>query len=414
MKVLVVSSKYPPEYSGSGLRAHNTYQRLHQKFGIESEVIASGIEFPVRERYTEDGVSVERIVAPSLRKIVSKTAGTLLSRITNALMFHNEAREVRKQLAVRKFDLIHVFGYSPATVAAILWSRKNNIPLMLELVNLIESPYQYLPGTRCFTNYDLTNQSVIVAISKSLAHRTRAIGLANNVWTRPNPVDVSRYAPVSIDRKSEARSRLCHELGDDNKLVVYVAKFMARKNHSFLIDVLKYLPDNFKLVLAGPPLADTEQSPGITLAQMPTLEAKARALGVAERLTIVPNFVDHAEYLAAADVSCFPAYNEAMGTPLLEAIAAGVPVVANAVESSFQQWIRDAENGFLEPLNAEKWAKSIVAAADIPAPQRLKMSVDINNQISTEVIDQRYKLLLDRLVESTPDDTINVKAVLKS
>ncbi len=28
MKILVVSSKYQPEYSGSGLRAHNTYKRL--------------------------------------------------------------------------------------------------------------------------------------------------------------------------------------------------------------------------------------------------------------------------------------------------------------------------------------------------------------------------------------------------
>jgi len=413
MNVLVVSSKYPSEFSGSGLRAHQTYQRLHQKFGIESEVIASGIEFPVRERYTEDGVSVERIVSPLSRSLVSKTANTPLSRLTNALMFHAEARAVRGALAERNIDLLHVFGYSPATVAAILWSRQHGVPLMLELVNMVATPYQYLPGTRRFSSYDLTNQSVIVAISEELERRSHNAGLTDNVWTRPNPVDVSRYAPVSDDRKNEARSRLGSFSGGD-KLVVYVAKFLGRKNHSFLIDVLKLLPDDFKLVLAGPPLVDSDSTSGITLAQMPTLEAKARTLGVAERLTITPELVDHAEYLAAADVSCFPSEDEAMGTPLLEAISTGVPVVANAGESSFRQWIRPDENGYLEPLNAERWAKSIVAASEISATQRLKMSADINDQISTDVIDERYRLLLDRLVESTPDEAINVKAVLNS
>ena len=413
MNVLVVSSKYPPEFSGSGLRAHQTYQRLHQKFGIESEVIASGIEFPVRERYTEDGVSVERIVSPQARNLVSKTARTPLSRLTNALMFHTEARAVRGALAERDFDLIHVFGYSPATVAAILWSRKHGVPLMLELVNMVASPYLYLPGTRRFSGYDPANQCVIVAISEELERRSQKAGLTDNVWTRPNPVDVSRYAPVSDDRRSEVRSRL-GSFGGGDKLIVYVAKFIGRKNHSFLIDVLKHLPDDFKLVLAGPPNVDSDSTSGVTLAQMPTLEAKARALGVAGRLTITPELIDHAEYLAAADVSCFPSEDEAMGTPLLEAIAAGVPVVANAGESSFRQWITNAENGFLEPLDAQKWAKSIVAASEISATQRLKMSADINDQISTEVIDQRYKLLLDQLVESSPDEVINVKAVLNS
>ena len=37
MKVLVISSKYQPEYSGSGLRAHNTYIRLKKNYNINYE-----------------------------------------------------------------------------------------------------------------------------------------------------------------------------------------------------------------------------------------------------------------------------------------------------------------------------------------------------------------------------------------
>ena len=37
MKILLVSSKYQPEYSGSGLRAHNTYKK--EKYNIDFDVI---------------------------------------------------------------------------------------------------------------------------------------------------------------------------------------------------------------------------------------------------------------------------------------------------------------------------------------------------------------------------------------
>ena len=43
MKVLLVSSKYLPEYSGSGLRAHNLYKRLCRKFDIDYDVLCNSL-----------------------------------------------------------------------------------------------------------------------------------------------------------------------------------------------------------------------------------------------------------------------------------------------------------------------------------------------------------------------------------
>ena len=57
--------------------------------------------------------------------------------------------------------MIHTFGYSPATAAAIRWSRDHGIPLVIELVNTGATPYQYLPGLKRFSPYDLAHQSVI-------------------------------------------------------------------------------------------------------------------------------------------------------------------------------------------------------------------------------------------------------------
>ena len=43
MKVLVISSKYPPEYSGSGLRAHNTYLRLLEKYAVKNSYLSDAV-----------------------------------------------------------------------------------------------------------------------------------------------------------------------------------------------------------------------------------------------------------------------------------------------------------------------------------------------------------------------------------
>ena len=51
INVLVVSSKYPPEYAGSGLRAHKTYKRMSGKFGFSYSVLSGSVIYNKVERY---------------------------------------------------------------------------------------------------------------------------------------------------------------------------------------------------------------------------------------------------------------------------------------------------------------------------------------------------------------------------
>lgn len=411
MKVLLVSSKYQPEYSGSGLRAHRTHLRLREKYGVDTGVICSGTESTDSATYELDGISVSRILSSKLRRLHWSLGKGPFRRVTNAIVFHHEARRVNAVLRDREFDLVHVFGYSPATVAAIRWARRNNVPLMLELVNVMSSPYQYLPGTRRFSKYDLNERSVVVAISKELGDASERSGLSGNIWVRPNPVDATRFVPVGPDIKTTSKKKL-FGFDSDTRAIVYVAKFLERKNHSFLIDVLQHLPVEFKLVLAGPPLPDIHSVPGLTLDQIPTLLRKAEQLGVANRLVVRPEFVDFSEYVRAADVTCFPSVREGMGTPLLESHAAGVPVVANADESSFREHIIDSKNGYLRPLDPVQWADAIVGAAAISNDERESFAMDTSEQFSTDRIDENYYRLMNALIDSKRGDRISVADVL--
>ena len=413
MKVLVVSSKYPPEYSGSGLRAHRTYLRLKEKFGIDFEVICSSTESFEPETYHFEGAPVERIVSKPARFINRKLANTPLRRISNAVLIQIEAAKVKRKLKRSQFDLIHTFGFSPSTAAAINYSRDHGVPLVLELVNPMPTPFQYLPGRKRLKTQDLSKQAAIVAIGKHLGDMCASHGLTENVWVRPNPVDVGKFSlPTDIERRA-ARTKISSAT-ENEVLVVYVAKYLARKNHSFLLDVLAKLPKHFKLVLAGPPLTDHDLVPGLTADQIPSLTQRANDLGIGDRVEISHGFVDMSEYLFAADVFCFPSEKEAMGTPLLESISSGVPVVANADEPSFQEWIVDGENGYLRSLDAGNWAQAIINAAEFGQDKKAKMSEDIKYSISADLIDEQYRKLLSTLIETQRDETVDVNRVMSS
>ena len=120
------------------------------------------------------------------------------------------------------------------------------------------------------------------------------------------------------------------------------------------------------------------------------------------------------EYLSAADVFCFPSEDEAMGTPLVESIATGVPVVANADEPSFQEWVVEGQNGYLSPLIPAEWAQAIIKASKISSEKKIEMAANITSSISTDVLDQHYATLLTKLCSLQRNQKLNVEHVLSS
>ena len=64
MKILVVSSKYQPEYSGSGLRAQNTYKRFKKNYNLDFDILSNSIIYQGNKKYIYDEVEINRISPP--------------------------------------------------------------------------------------------------------------------------------------------------------------------------------------------------------------------------------------------------------------------------------------------------------------------------------------------------------------
>ncbi len=129
-------------------------------------------------------------------------------------------------------------------------------------------------------------------------------------------------------------------LPQDGPLVGNVARLAPQKDQRTLIEaarlVLEHRPEvRFAIVGEGELRAD--------------LEAHARALGISDRVLFTGAREDVPDVLASLDCFAFPSLFEGLCLAVIEAQAAGVPVVATPV-GGIRETVVDGETGLLVPL----------------------------------------------------------------
>lgn len=132
-------------------------------------------------------------------------------------------------------------------------------------------------------------------------------------------------APAAAPGEDAARA-LGVKLGVDEgeRVILSVGRLSQEKGHADLVAALGHLgrlaPDlSFRLVLVG-------DGP-----ERARLEEDARARDLSERVVFAGHHADVRPFYALADVLVLPSYSEGSPNVLLEAMAAGLPVVATAV-----------------------------------------------------------------------------------
>ena len=402
MRILLVASKYLPEYTGASFRIDSMYRRLYVLDNmIEVEVLCGGIEHRERDSYVQDGFCVNRI---------KSRVNTQKGIVYNFISSYSEAFEAWRALRNSQADMIHVVGTSNLTATAIYYARLKQIPLLIELVTTGASPVQSLPGLHYLWKPSLQKQTAIIAISKHLEERCKSLNLIENIWYRPNPVDLNRFSP---EPQAKTFLREKHTPFNDSDIVLLmVAKFMPQKNQIFLIDVLAVLPDRFKLVLAGPlvksgPLSIRDRE------YYKNIQDKIKYLDLTDRVIIVCNFVDTAEYLKMSDIYLMPNKQEGLGTPLLESLACGIPVIANSNEPAFQDLLRGSSLGLLVDMVVQQWVQKIIKISDSNNIITDLKTKHLRGEVSSKIIDQHYWNLLTVLNNAQVAQSINIKQVLK-
>lgn len=178
-------------------------------------------------------------------------------------------------------------------------------------------------------------QGVIpVAVSREVAVWLKHFQAVTNCLVIPNGIPISEYQHPSVSRQAWRKE---HGFSDADVLLVCVARLEKQKNHAML---LKAFAHSFQpsgpghLVLAGDGTCRQE------------LELQVRELRLEHNVHFLGRRSDIPELLGASDVFVLPSQNEGNPLSLMEAMAAGLPVVATAV-GGVPELLEDQKSGFL-------------------------------------------------------------------
>ena len=249
---------------------------------------------------------------------------------------------------VRDFEAELVFSNSAATFAGALAARRARVPHVWFIHEILDGdrPFlHYLFGRRRLAAFIRGHSARVVANSRTTA---RAFGGPAGVEIVYNGLPAPRSRPAD---KGAWRRAMGFPAGD--RLAGVVGKIYAGKGQRKAVEALAVLKDRFpglKLVLIG-----ETRDPHYRR----TIEEAVAALGLSDRVIFAGYQADLAAVLASLDLLLVPSSVESFGRAALEAMAAGIPVVA-APAGGLLEFVRPGETGFLA---ASERAESLAAAA---------------------------------------------------
>lgn len=203
----------------------------------------------------------------------------------------------------------------------------------------LRNPTHIFTHLRDRRRYQGDTHRVVVALSETEEQALRrAFGRVHPpVVVIPNGVDLDRFRPPTEEERRAARVRL--GLGTDERVILFVGHEFGRKGLPLLVRAMPHAPGALLLVVGG------DQR------QIARARRQAHAAGVSERVLFVGRQADVVPFAHAADVFALPSAYEANALALLEALAAGLPVIATPVGGASMA-ISEGQTGFLVPADA--------------------------------------------------------------
>ncbi|WP_291825486.1 glycosyltransferase [Marinobacter sp.] len=189
----------------------------------------------------------------------------------------------------------------------------------------------------------------IIVPTYSTEEYLRIVGVKKPTYVQPTGIEYQKFQQVPGEKVEALRKRL--GLGDE-KVFVSVARLSNEKNIDFMIDAIHSLRQKtdtpFRFLMIG----DGHQRD--------RLQQRINELKLGEHMTLVGSVPpeEMATWYKLGDAFLFASKSETQGMVILEAMAAGCPVVA-VRSSGIDDVVRDGYNGFKTPEKQEQWVARV-------------------------------------------------------
>jgi len=246
-----------------------------------------------------------------------------------------------KFLQEAKPDLVHVHSRRGADMWGGLGAKWAKVPAVVS--RRVDNPEPALMAPMKYGRYQR-----VIGISNGIIEELKRTGVADEKLRMVrSAVDAENCQPVWTD----AQFREGFGLHPEHQVVACVAQFIPRKGHQVLLEawaeVVSACP-KARLLLFG-------QGP-----ERDRLQAAAADSVYGASVHFAGFRSDLRDFIGLADVLVHPARQEGLGIALLEAQAAGVPVIASRA-GGMPEAVADGESGMLaEPGDAAALSRCMI------------------------------------------------------
>ena len=246
------------------------------------------------------------------------------------------ATKLAEVCELHDLDLIHVHYAVPHLVSALLARDMLRGICDVKVIGTLHGTDITIvgndPAYRRVTRHAIEEADGITAVSEYLRRETRTIiGTSAAIEVISNFVDLQRFAVTPCPQAMGMRH-------DGESMLVHISNFRPVKRVLDLIEAMAILGAQRKVRLLmvgdGP--------------DRPAAEARARQLGIADRVDFLGSQDAIEKILTCADLFVLPSLYESFGLAALEAMACGVPVLASDA-GGLPEVITDGVDGILEP-----------------------------------------------------------------
>ena len=248
---------------------------------------------------------------------------------------------LRRLIRSEKYDIVHFHTKRAHTLS--LW-----LPRGPQCPKYVVTRRMDYPETKSWYTRYLYNRRVdgVVAISRVIMELLVEAG-----------VEVGRIRLIhsGIDPERFVGCAAASAVAEREAVVGIVAALEIRKGHRYLLEAaarLKQRGHKIKYLVAGEGPARRE------------LEERVKALSLVDEVRFCGFVSDAPDFLSQIDVFILPSLYEGLGVAVLEAMAAGKPVIASRV-GGLPELVADGETGLLvAPKNVEGLVEAIARLAD--------------------------------------------------
>lgn len=241
-------------------------------------------------------------------------------------------------------DVVIAFEYNPAALQALFWCRVHGKKFIHLTDGTLHSERNINLVQKLARKIICSNADACIASSTKAKEKLLAWGVPEEkIFISLLTVDISPYRGL---KREQVPGRL-----------LYVGRVTRGKGLELLMDALQYVKQDYHLHIVGDGDA----------ALIAELKEKAAVLGLADKIVWCGYKSGRdleAEY-SHAQVFVLPTTYDCFGLVLLEAMCAGLPIVASRYADGAYDIVADGQNGYIaDPFQPEEFAQAIDCALE--------------------------------------------------